>query len=1067
MTASRFLSLLRPAARVTLRRRFPWRSSSSAVTPEATKPTTEAIITKPIPYNNLSVGVPTETGKFEKRVALTPAGVATLYKAGLGSILIESGAGASSKFEDEAYTEAGAKIVSRADSLQADIVLRVKPMPIQEVSQLREGGIVIGHIQPAINEELVETLRDRKVTAIAMDCIPRTLSRAQAFDTLSSMANIAGYRAVIEAANVFGRFFTGQITAAGKIPPAKVLVIGGGVAGLSAIGTAKNMGAVVKVFDTRAAVEEQAKSLGAEFLKVKIEESGEGSGGYAKEMSKEYHEAQLELFRKVVKDIDIIVSTALIPGKKAPLLITRDMVESMRPGSVTVDLAAEAGGNIETTVPGEVSLTSNGVVSIGYTDLPSRLPTQSSTLYSNNITKFLLSMGPQTTKKKGEFFIDPEDQAVRGALITQNGKVMWPAPPLPQPPQPKPKAPKMEVTSKPVDLRAAAMRRAMATTGAVGGLLALGAASPGPATSAMVSKFGLATICGYQTVWGVAPALHSPLMSVTNAISGLTAVGGLMCMGGGFLPDSTATMLASSAVLVSAVNIGGGFTVTQRMLDMFKRPGDPEEHNDVYRYPTAALAAGSALGIALGASETASMAYLASSTACIASIACLSQQRTARLGNALGIMGVTGGVTTALAATTTQIPLLCQMLGTLGAGGAIGRWLAQRMKITELPQMVAAFHSLVGLAAVTTSAASFLASADPSHLDLVHKMSTYVGTFVGAVTLTGSATAFGKLHGLFKSAPLNLARKNTINAGLMAGNVVGGAVFLASSSPDVGTACLLGSTAMAGVMGAHMTASIGGADMPVVITLLNSYSGVALVCEGFLLNNDLLTVVGALIASSGGILSYIMCQAMNRNLSNVILGGYAIAPKKEADPNAPVLEHTEVELTTVVDALTSAKKVTIVPGYGLAVANAQYAIAEMVKTLREKGNIEVQFVIHPVAGRMPGQLNVLLAEAGVPYDIVHEMEEAEDSLDDSDVTLVIGANDTVSKAAEDPDSVLYGMPVIPVWKSKQVYVLKRSLASGYAGAENPLFYESNTSMLLNDAKSSCDALKSKVDEHFS
>ena len=998
--------------------------------------------------------------------ALTPASVSTLLKAGLGSIQIESGAGVASQFSDDAYKSAGAQIVTRDQALASDIVLGVRPFPVEDVPKLKNKGVLISHVQPAINSGLVDALLEKESTAIAMDCIPRTLSRAQAFDTLSSMANIAGYRAVVEAANVFGRFFTGQITAAGKIPPAKVLVIGGGVAGLSAVGTAKNMGAIVKIFDTRPAVEEQAKSLGAEFLKVNIKESGEGAGGYAKEMSKEYHEAQLQLFRDITKDIDIIISTALIPGKKAPILITKDMVENMKPGSVTVDLAAEAGGNIETTVPGEIFRTPNGVTSIGYTDLPSRLATQSSTLYSNNITKFLLSMGPHTTKKKGEFLIDHEDQAVRGALVTENGKNMWPAPPLPAPPPPKAAPPKPIVPEIVVDPRAEAMKSAMATTGAVGGAITLGLLSPGPATSAMISKFGLASICGYQTVWGVAPALHSPLMSVTNAISGLTAVGGLMCMGGGWLPDTTAATLAASAVFASAVNIGGGFKVTQRMLDMFKRPSDPEEHNDVYKYPAAALAIGSAFGIGIGASEMPALAYLASSTACIGSIACLSQQSTARLGTALGMMGVGGGIATALAAAPTTLPLMGQMLGTLGLGGAAGITLASRMKITELPQMVAAFHSLVGLAAVTTSAASFLATADPSHLDLVHKMATYLATFVGAVTLTGSATAFGKLHGLLKSAPMDLPSKNQINAGLALGNAAAGVLFLASGNPGIGIACLAGSTAMAGVMGAHMTASIGGADMPVVITLLNSYSGVALVCEGFLLNNDLLTCVGALIASSGGILSYIMCKSMNRSLTNVILGGYGTTTKKKIEGDAPVLEHVEVDSTTVADALTMAKKVTIVPGYGLAVANAQYAIADMVKTLREKGDIDVSFAIHPVAGRMPGQLNVLLAEAGVPYDIVHEMEEVSDTLGETDVALVIGANDTVSLAAEDPDSVLYGMPVIPVWNAKQVYILKRSLAAGYAGAENPLFYRPNAALLLNDAKSSCDALKAKVDETY-
>lgn len=447
-----------------------------------------------------------------------------------------------------------------------------------------------------------------------------------------------------------------------------------------------------------------------------------------------------------------------------------------------------------------------------------------------------------------------------------------------------------------------------------------------------------------------------------------------------------------------------GFTITQRMLQMFKRKDDPEDHNEVFKYPAAALVVGSGLGIALGASEMASMAYLASSTACIGSIACLSQQKTASLGNALGMMGVAGGIGTALASIPTPLPLLTQMAACLGIGGAAGRFVAKKLKITDLPQMVAAFHSLVGLAAVTTSAASYLAVADPSQLDMVHKISTYLGTVVGAVTLTGSAAAFGKLHGLLPSKPLDLSNKNQINVGLAAGNVVGGLLFLATGNPGVGVTCLAASTAMAGAMGAHMTASIGAADIAVVITLLNAYSGVALACEGFLLNNDLLTIVGALIASSGSILSYIMCRAMNRNLANVILGGYATSLKKKQvgdGKDVAELVHTEVDVDHVADALTAAKKITIVPGYGLAVASAQYAIADMVKALREKGGIDVRFGVHPVAGRMPGQLNVLLAEASVPYDIVKEMDEINEDIADSDVVLVIGANDTVNSAAEE------------------------------------------------------------------
>jgi NAD(P) transhydrogenase len=367
---------------------------------------------KAVPYTQLSIGIPRETYENERRVALTPQGVAALKKAGFKEVVVEAGAGAAANFSDAEYLAAGAVIGTTSDAFGQDIVLKIRPPDAaKEVSLFKEGGRLVSFIYPAQNGELVEQLARKRMTVLGMDCIPRTISRAQTFDALSSMANIAGYRAVVEAAQHFGRFFTGQITAAGRVPPAKVLVIGGGVAGLAAIGTARNMGAIVRVFDTRAAVEEQAKSLGAEFLTVEVEESGEGQGGYAKEMSKEFIEAEMALFREQAADVDIIISTALIPGKKAPLLITRDMVESMKPGSVTVDLAAEQGGNIETTVPGQVAK-HGSVTCVGYTDLPSRLPAQASTLYSNNISKFLLSMGPFTGHKE-HFLVDHGDDAVR------------------------------------------------------------------------------------------------------------------------------------------------------------------------------------------------------------------------------------------------------------------------------------------------------------------------------------------------------------------------------------------------------------------------------------------------------------------------------------------------------------------------------------------------------------------------------------------------------------------------------------------------------------------------------
>lgn len=1016
------------------------------------------------PYGQLSIGVPKETFKGEMRVAVSPAGVATLLKEGFKSVIVDRGAGENSKFSDEAYVAAGATL-GDATALRQDLVLKVRPPDTKaEVTALKKGATTISFLWPAQSPGLLEALQAAGTTSFGLDCIPRTISRAQSFDALSSQANVAGYRAVIESANVFGRLFGGQITAAGRIPPAKVLVIGGGVAGLSAIGTAKNMGAIVRVFDTRAAVAEQAKSLGAEFLTVDLEESGEGSGGYAKEMSPEFIAAEMDLFAKQCKEIDILITTALIPGKPAPQLISKEMIASMKPGSVTVDLAAQTGGNIATTVKDEVITTPNGVTCIGYSDLPSRLPTQSSTLLSNNITKFLLSMGPFTSKQKGVFNIDHKDDAVRGALVTQGGKLMWP-PPAPPAPKGKPKvadAPKAEPLV--IDHRAEAKRRATITAAGLTGILALGAASPGPVFSGMLTKFGLASSAGYFSVWGVSPALHSPLMSVTNAISGLTAVASMLLMGGGLLPSTTAQTLAATALVASAVNIGGGFTITQRMLDMFKRPGDPEEHLGFMAVPAGATIAACAAGTLAGYPGVTDAAYLASAGLCIGSIACLSNQTTARLGNALGLVGVSTGIAATMGVVPSDPALLAQIAGGLTLGGATGYGIAKKMAITDLPQMVAAFHSLVGLAAVATSVANYMAHDPATTMDAVHLTATYAGTFIGAVTLTGSAVAFGKLHGIMKSAPMNLPGKNVANLSMAAGTVASGAAFLTTGDPVIGLAALGSTTALGGALGAHMTASIGGADMPVVITLLNSYSGYALAAEGFMLGNDLLTAVGALIGSSGAILSYIMCKAMNRSLPNVILGNWAAKPPSaKSGADAEVGVHQEIDAYGVAEALTLARKVVIVPGYGLAVASAQAIVADLVATLRKHG-VEVTFAIHPVAGRMPGQLNVLLAEAGVPYDIVEEMDEANPHISSADVALVIGANDTINSAAvDDPDSVIAGMPVIEVWKAKQVFVVKRKMGStGYAGADNPVFYKPNTHMLLGDAKVVADALRTAV-----
>jgi len=1018
---------------------------------------------KGIPYKNLRIGVPRETFLNERRVAIIPATVATLTKKGF-AVTVEDGAGELAKFSNADYTTAGGVIGKVEEVFNADMVMKVRPPSLDEVASFKGGNTLISMIYPAQNKELVDALAAKKMTVYGMECVPR-ISRAQTYDVLSSMANVSGYKAVIEAANQFGRFFTGQITAAGKVPPAKVLVIGGGVAGLAAAGTAKNMGAIVRLFDVRAAVKEQAQSMGAEFLTVEIEESGEGAGGYAKEMSPEFIKAEMDLFARQAKEVDIIITTALIPGKKAPILIKREMIESMKPGSVVVDLAAESGGNIETTKPGEM-YKYHDVTHIGYTDLPSRLPTQSSTLYSNNISKMLLSFTDPATKDV--YVENMEDEVCRGAMILQNGTMMWPPPQIADPsPVAKPKA---EVAIVEPNYFQDTLKDAFMYTAGLSTALGLGVLSPTPAFAGMVTTFGLAGLVGYHTVWGVTPSLHSPLMSVTNAISGITAAGGLILMDGGYYPNSTVAGMAALAAFISSINIGGGFVITQRMLDMFKRPDDPPEYNSLYGLAGLSFLGGYGYLASTGLyPDIHNMTYLAASLCCVGALTGLSSQKTSRLGNALGIIGVSSGIVATLGIIQPTAEVFTQMAACMGAGGLLGAIVAKRMEVTDLPQMVALFHSLVGAAAVITCVANYMHefphfATDPSAG--VTKTVAYLGTFIGGVTMTGSLIAFGKLQGVLKSDPLMLPGRHVLNASMLAACAGGMGYMIYDPSYAVGMTMLSGCTALSSAMGVTLTAAIGGADMPVVITVLNSYSGWALCAEGFMLNNNLMTIVGALIGSSGAILSYIMCKAMNRSLPNVILGGFGTTSTGTGEAMKVSGVHTEVNADETVERMIEAENIMIVPGYGLCVAKAQYPIAELVKLLSSKGK-HVRFGIHPVAGRMPGQLNVLLAEAGVPYDQVFEMEEINDDMPEVDLTLVIGANDTVNSAAEeDPNSIIAGMPVIRVWTGKETIVMKRTLGVGYAAVDNPVFYKNNTAMLLGDAKKTCDALLEKTRAHY-
>ncbi|KIK57733.1 hypothetical protein GYMLUDRAFT_75344 [Collybiopsis luxurians FD-317 M1] len=996
-------------------------------------------------YSELTVGVPREIFANERRVALTPQNVKLLRKKGFAKVLVERNAGFHAQFLDEAYAEAGAQLVSREELFKStDIMLKVRPPLADEAEDLKEGSTLISFLYPAQNKPIVDALATRKVDSLAMDMIPR-LSRAQVFDALSSMSNISGYKAVLEASNHFGRFLTGQVTAAG----CRVLVIGAGVAGLSAVTTAKRMGAIVRAFDTRSEAREQVQSLGAEFLEVSVKEEGGGGGGYAKVMSKEFIEAEMALFMEQCKDVDIVITTALIPGKPAPKLITNEMVSAMKQGSVIVDLAAEGGGNCEATKPGELYV-KDGVTIIGYTDLPSRLPTQSSTLYSNNITKFLLSLG-----EENRFFLDIKDEVVRGSLIVHQGEILPPVPrALPPPVTPPPTPTEKETTVTALTPFQQTTRDVATITAGMGGVVGLGKAT-GSAFMDSFFTFGLAGLVGYRVVWNVQPALHSPLMSVTNAISGMVGIGGLFVMGGGYFPETIPQALGAVSVLLASVNVAGGFIITKRMLDMFKRPTDPPEYPWMYSIPAVVFTGAFLTAASTGMAGLVQAGYLTSSLLCIGSLSGLGSQATARQGNILGVLGVSSGILASLAAVGFSPEVLAQFAGLAAIGGTVGSIIGRRITATELPQMVAMLHSVVGLAAVLTSIGSVLS--DVTHASTLHLVTAYLGVVIGGITFTGSIVAFLKLAGRMSSKPLTLPGKHIINSTILGANAVtmAGFVTAAPAVPAVAAAYLGGSTLLSFIQGYTTTAAIGGADMPVVICVLNSYSGFALVAEGFMLDNPLLVTVGSLIGVSGSILSYIMCVAMNRSLTNVLFGGIGTTAVTETKIEGQI---TKTRVEDTVDALSNADNVIIVVGYGMAVAKAQYAISEIVSILRSRG-VNVRFAIHPVAGRMPGQCNVLLAEASVPYDIVLEMDEINDDFKDTDVTLIIGANDTVNPIALEPGSPIAGMPVLQAWKSKQVIVMKRGMSSGYADVPNPMFFMPGTKMLFGDAKDSCDAIK--------
>mmetsp|Transcript_30496 Transcript_30496/g.55675 ORF Transcript_30496/g.55675 Transcript_30496/m.55675 type:complete len:1021 (+) Transcript_30496:73-3135(+) len=981
----------------------------------------------------------------EQRVAMVPSVAQKLIKDGY-AIEVEVGAGLMSGFKDSQYKEAGCTVATRAELIaKSEMVFSINPPGDLDKMSGKMAVSWVGRRLPAA-KEILETAKKSNVQLVDLTAVPR-ITIAQKLDVLSSQAKCAGHRAVLEAAHVYGRFFAPEVTAAGKYPPTHTMILGIGVAGLAAIGTSKAMGSVVRAWDVRD-VRDQVQSMGASWITVDFEESGAGEGGYAKESSAEFQKAQKATFHKHLKEVDIVITTAAIPGRASPVLIEEYMVKDMKPGSVIVDLAAMGGGNCNITKKDQVFTTENGVTIIGYTDLAGRMAAQASAMYAQNLANLLGHISPK--EKAAGFFPAVEkalssgeegDIVTRSIVCTKDGKdIEMPPPPQPTPTKPKAAAKveeKVEVSQFALEARSAAGVTAMGAT-----IMGMGSAVP----PALLGTFTLAGAAGYQVVWGVKHALHTPLMSVTNAISGATAFGGLM-----LLPHTHgfAWGLAAMATTASTVNIFGGFVVTQRMLDLFKRPGD-EDYSYLYFAPTTALVLAPTLGYASPDS-----AGVVSQLLCIGAIGGLSSMTTAQMGCKLGIAGVAGGLATTLLALPPETYKAAALLMGTGAIGGVG--IGMKVEPIALPQTVAAFHSLVGLAAMITSIASVQAHPVPGCN--LHNVAAIAGDFIGGVTLAGSLVAFGKLNGNLGSAAMNLPGKNYINAGLMAGQLGLGASFLSGG----GVPELWATVVLSNVMGYHLVNSVGGADMPVCITVLNSYSGWALVAEGFLLDSPLITVIGSLIGFSGAILTKIMCDAMNRDIMNVIFGGINVAVKAKDD--GPTKEHTTINVDGAAQVLAEAKSVMIVPGYGMAVARCQNSVAALTKMLTDK-DIQVRFGIHPVAGRMPGQMNVLLAEAGVPYDIVQEMEEVNPEMDGVDACLIVGANDTTNQGAVEggPDHPLAGMPVVEVWKAKKVIFMKRTMGAGYADVENPVFFNENTDMLLGNATDTTEQLAAKVKE---
>ncbi len=949
------------------------------------------------------IGVPRESFPGERRVALVPGVIPSLTKAGF-EVVIQAGAGIEAGFPDADFTAKGARIVAdRAGVFSAaEMIVQVLGYGSNDrtgrddLPLLRSGQSIVGFQRPLGALEPIRELAERGVTAFSIELMPRT-TRAQSMDALSSMGTVAGYKAVVLAAEKLPRLFPMLTTAAGTITPARVLIIGAGVAGLQAIATAKRLGAVASAYDMRPAAKEQVQSLGGRFVELPIEaKDAQDARGYGRAQDENFYQRQRELLGRVVAESDIVITAAVIPGKKSPVLVTADMVERMAPGSVIVDLAAERGGNCELTRAEEIYKV-HGVTIVGLINLAGTVPYHASQMYARNVTAYLLYL-----VKDGKVRTDADDEIVRETLLTRDGQV---------------------VNARVLEFFAPRRRWERRHE-----------ARPG-LEPVCVHAGGLHRLRGDPA--GVAAVAHALDVADQRARRDRG--------GGGDHPGRLAARDPGDGAGHDR-DRGGDEQRGGRIHD--HRPDAPDVQGE--RTEEAII-----MNDFIRGEYFIEGTYLVATALFILSLKWMSSPTTARRGVWAGEVGML----LAIVGTLLHREILDYrwIAGALVLGSIIGVRLGM-VPMTAVPQRTALSHAFGSLCVTLVGAAEYYLNLPDVPPFLMSVLSMEV--ILGSLTFTGSLMAAGKLQEILPQRPITYKGQNLVNLGVLALAVVA-AVFLVRnpSNPVLFPAIIVMSLAF-GVM---MIVPIGGADMPTVISLLNSYAGLSASAMGFAIDSKLLIVAGALDGASGFILSVNMSKAMNRSFTNVLFGAFG----QEQVAAAGVQEARSVRSATPEEAaaiLTAANKVVIVPGYGMAVAQAQHKVRELYDALTRRGT-EVVFGIHPVAGRMPGHMNVLLAEADIPYDHLLEMDEINGDLPQTDVALVIGANDVTNPAArEDRNSPIYGMPILNVDKARTVMVIKRGMSPGFAGIDNPLYYLDRTLMLFGDAKSFVGSVVNEIGE---